>query len=388
MSKGVYVGVDSKARKVKKMYVGVDGVARKIKRAYIGVGGVARPFWSGGELAYYGTIAIDQPSLVYGTTLGNYAIFAGIYYTSSDSSSGKRITYAFDKNLTKTLPTALSAYRSYQINGATAGDSYAVYANSGASSVEAYDPNLTLTTSTALVEELTSFAAGSIGSYALFAGGMDDNSDAVTRVHAYNEDLTRSYATALPRAHRNMRSANVGNYVLFGTGTQQDTSTGVSWLIYAYDESLAVTTVDNDATQRSGVGAGSINNQYALFVGGAGPSDGDNKTEVAVYDSFLVKTTGTSLSVGRYNISSASLGDYVIFAGGVIYNTSGSSTYSYSNVVESYNLDLTRKTENNLSVARRGTMGAASIGDYALFVGGQTASKTYKSEKIADVFTI
>ena len=46
MSKGVYVGVDSKARKVKKMYVGVDGVARKIKKAYVGVGGVARLFYA------------------------------------------------------------------------------------------------------------------------------------------------------------------------------------------------------------------------------------------------------------------------------------------------------------------------------------------------------
>ena len=31
MSKGVYLGVDGYARKVKSMYIGVDGVARKIK---------------------------------------------------------------------------------------------------------------------------------------------------------------------------------------------------------------------------------------------------------------------------------------------------------------------------------------------------------------------
>lgn len=37
MAKGIYVGVDNKARKVKAMYVGVDGVARKVKKAYIGV---------------------------------------------------------------------------------------------------------------------------------------------------------------------------------------------------------------------------------------------------------------------------------------------------------------------------------------------------------------
>ena len=55
MAKGMYIGVGSKARKVNKMYVGVGNKARKVKKGYIGVGGAARPFFSGGELAYYGT---------------------------------------------------------------------------------------------------------------------------------------------------------------------------------------------------------------------------------------------------------------------------------------------------------------------------------------------
>lgn len=45
MSKGIYVGVDNKARKVKNIYVGVDDKARKVKAAYVGVGGVARQVW-------------------------------------------------------------------------------------------------------------------------------------------------------------------------------------------------------------------------------------------------------------------------------------------------------------------------------------------------------
>lgn len=48
MGKGMYLGVDSKARKVKKMYLGVDGKARKIKKVYIGdADGKARLCWSG-----------------------------------------------------------------------------------------------------------------------------------------------------------------------------------------------------------------------------------------------------------------------------------------------------------------------------------------------------
>lgn len=46
MTKKLYVGVNSVARKVKKYYVGVSGVARKVKKAYIGVNGVARQYYS------------------------------------------------------------------------------------------------------------------------------------------------------------------------------------------------------------------------------------------------------------------------------------------------------------------------------------------------------
>ncbi|SHO53711.1 glycine-rich domain-containing protein [Anaerocolumna xylanovorans] len=47
MAKGMYVGVNGVARKVKKMYVGVNSVARKVKKVYVGVNGVARLAWQG-----------------------------------------------------------------------------------------------------------------------------------------------------------------------------------------------------------------------------------------------------------------------------------------------------------------------------------------------------
>ncbi len=47
MAKGMYIGVSSKARKVKKIYIGVSGKARKVKKVYIGVSGKARLCWSG-----------------------------------------------------------------------------------------------------------------------------------------------------------------------------------------------------------------------------------------------------------------------------------------------------------------------------------------------------
>ena len=126
MSKRAYIGVDGVARKIKKGFGGVDGVARKIKRAYVGIGGVARPCWSGGELAYYGTITDLRVARNYlaATTVGNYALFAG----------------------------------------GSLGDDRC-------DTVDAYDLSLTCTTPTALTTARTGLAATTVGNYALFGGG-------------------------------------------------------------------------------------------------------------------------------------------------------------------------------------------------------------------------
>ena len=78
MAKAVYVGVGSKAHKMKKAYIGIGGKARKVKKMYIGVGGKARLCYSA-ELDRYG-MAAALSTARYGVrtaTVGNYALFAG-----------------------------------------------------------------------------------------------------------------------------------------------------------------------------------------------------------------------------------------------------------------------------------------------------------------------
>lgn len=58
MTKGVYIGNDSKAVKVKSLYVGVDGKARKVKKGYVGVGGVARQFYSAETIIPFSTSVV------------------------------------------------------------------------------------------------------------------------------------------------------------------------------------------------------------------------------------------------------------------------------------------------------------------------------------------
>lgn len=103
MAKGIYVGVDSKARKVKKAYVGVDSKARKVKKGYIGVGGIARLFFaSEPELSYYGkadnlSLSRQTPAVA---NVGNYVVFAG-----GDRGSSRYATVdAYSTSLTISTP--------------------------------------------------------------------------------------------------------------------------------------------------------------------------------------------------------------------------------------------------------------------------------------------
>ena len=80
MTKACYIGVDGKARKVKKIYIGIAGKARKVKKAYVGVGGKARLFYSADQkLGYYGTVtALSQArDWLAATSVGNYGLFGG-----------------------------------------------------------------------------------------------------------------------------------------------------------------------------------------------------------------------------------------------------------------------------------------------------------------------
>lgn len=98
MAKGIYVGVDGKARKVKKIYAGVGGVARKVKKGYIGVGGVARPFFSGGELTYFGVIdyKMQKSREKKATSDDKYVMFATLDYSLTDTES---YVFMVDANL-------------------------------------------------------------------------------------------------------------------------------------------------------------------------------------------------------------------------------------------------------------------------------------------------
>ena len=133
MAKAVYVGVGSKARKMKKAYIGIGGKARKVKKMYIGVGGKARLCYSA-ELERYGMAAALSTARydMRAATVGKYALFAGGFapnpFFGEDASSS---VDAYNTSLTKSTPTELSCKRCGHAAASVGG--YALFAG-GASS--------------------------------------------------------------------------------------------------------------------------------------------------------------------------------------------------------------------------------------------------------------
>ena len=75
------------------------------------------------------------------------------------------------------------------------------------------------------------------------------------------------------------------------------------------------------------------------------------------------------LSLGRFRLAAASVGNVALFAGGA---ASGFSPYAVSNVVDVYNGAIGAWSTAQLSLARFG-LAAASVGNLALFAGGYSA---------------
>ena len=394
MGKGIYLGVNGAARKMKRAYIGVDGRARKVKKIYVGVEGKARLCYSAGlEKAgnQYG-LADELASYRYGlaaATVGNHALFAGGYGSPSGESDSRRDTVdAYDTSLTHTMPTALSTPR-YDLAGISFGN-YALFGGGqgGANChvVDVYDTALTRSRPGSYLQQARHDLAGTAcGSYALFGGGhnvtLTSNSSykswAVTpynNVEAYNTSLSRQ-TTSLSQARGGLAAAAVGGYMLFAGGDSYATPNGVhqvsnyqprtpSAVVDAFNASLTRTTATSLSVARYDLAATTIGG-YALFGGGNTSTGGKNapaaSAVVDVYNASLTRTTATALSGARYELAATTVGDYALFGGG--YNTSNWGT------VDVYDTSLTRTTGPNLFTERH-CLAATTVGDFALFGGG------------------
>ncbi len=374
MAKAVYVGVGSKARKMKKAYIGIGGKARKVKKMYIGdSSGKARLCYSAelekvGMAAALSTARYDMRA----ATVGKYALFAGGYiskfiwgYVVSSSVD------AYNTSLTKSTPTELSCKRGGHAAASVGG--YALFAGGASSrnwggnygdivsSVDAYDASLTRSAAH-VMGAAVEIGGVAVGNYALFAGGaasMPINKDNVTSdVLAYDSSLTFTTAPRLSVARANVKGASAGNYALFAGGKADSFCTTVD----AYNASLTRTTATALSSAENNSAAATVGN-HAIFVGNTASAD--------IYDASLTKTSAAILSTARTGLAATTVGDYAIFSGG--------------GVADFCDASLTR---SSIGTSMTGyDMGAATIGDYALFAGGQSGEKSGTAYDSVEVYT-
>lgn len=355
MAKGAYLGVGGKARKVKTLYFGVGGKARAVKKAYVGIGGRARPCLSGESISFYGQIdsLSSRRYSISATTVGGYALFGG----GCDYPSLRFQTVdVYNANLVKSTANNLSSARS-ELTGVPIG-SYALFCGGWAESgptniVDAYSQSLVRSTPSVLSGEYTyDMASTKTDNYAIIARANANN--------AYNSSLTRFTLPATTGARIDMGAASIGGYAIFAGG-KLNTDGSLSDIVNAYNDALTLVTPSALCRARNLTSGISVND-YAIFAGG-GSTD-----IVDAYSSALVRTTPSVLSSIRNNPAAASFGEYAMFMAGHIYQDSG-------HPVDIYDNSLTRTTINVNISGKLYNFASTTVGNYALFGGGNISGK-------------
>ena len=398
MAKGIYVGVDSKARKVKKVYVGaVDDnlvVNGDFNNELEG--------WSISELKYH-TATIESDSegnyvkVVHTTshtsnsrgfvrstkypTYANHVYYMCAIVKNGANNSGTVPTPRLSASMTDTgsLITATNSSEWHLLSGIftrtidVASDSLILdsWAEKNTTGNEFYFRNVKMYDLTAMYgsgnepakdwcdANLATLKAGSVARKVkkgyIGVGG-------IARLFYSSGPELNYYGTTTPLSVARSSSAgvSVGNYGLIGGGY---TGSSYSAVVDAYDTNLTRSTPTVLSVARRDL-VGTLAGSYGLFGGGY---TGSYSAVVDAYNANLTRSTPTALSIARRYLEGVSVGDYGLFGGGI------ASSSSNGNVVDAYNANLTRSTPTVLSVSRHQLAGV-SVGNYGLFGGGYTGS--------------
>lgn len=174
------------------------------------------------------------------------------------------------------------------------------------------------------------------------------------------EAVLEYYGTITPLSlvKEALAATTVGNYAIFAGGKERNVTTDA---MDYYTNSLVKGTGDlRDA--KSDLAATTVGD-YAIFAGGyvnLAEQGWNISYSVDTYDSSLTRRTGTILSQRRAYLAAATVGNHALFGGG-------------DDSVDAYDTNLTRSTPTVLSGARR-RLAATTVGDYALFGGGYGSS--------------
>ncbi len=181
------------------------------------------------------------------------------------------------------------------------------------------------------------------------------------------------------------KAASTTNHAIIGSVTRVSSSSSYTYTGYTdvYDKSLAHTTATGIGRREAYVSLSALG--LAFFVGGFYHGKSSTTTyeyDVAYTDVFtdsLTKTSPAILSKARRNVGAATVGDYALFAGGYYKQKDKySSSYFTMDVstVEAMTVDMVRTLPSELSLTQQYGIGV-SIGDYAIFTGNSKAVDAY-----------
>lgn len=362
MAKGIYLGIDSLSRKVKKMFVGVEGVARKVKKGYVGVNGIARLFFSGTSGL------VKSPQLVTSLTTEMYSHKSAYVGAFTLVGGGAPITNlvvnAYDPDFVQQVPTGLGSpsYGTPNNDNSVSASSaqYGWLTTKGGTNnnprYSVYDSSLTRVKSSPFYNG--SGAGCSFDNAVLFAGGNDGGS-ASTRVTRYDNDLTEEVVRTL-RARRNLAGARAGDYAVFPGG---ETGSNTQGTVEAYTSEMVKTVLpDLSFSVWDHVGARLGTN--AIFAGGY---NGDERLDtVFAFDSDLSEISCPPLPYkARYHAGEGSE-ELAVFAGGGDGNVLSTSQSAYVSFLDT---DFTMHSAPEMDV-ERAAPNVAKCGDNFLISGG------------------
>ncbi len=208
----------------------------------------------------------------------------------------------------------------------------------------------------------TGVAATSVGSFALFAGGITRFDNVSDVVDVFNTE-TRQWSTAkLSQPRLNAYTASVGQLALFAFGEVGN----VSKTVDIFDASSGEWSTYPLCTEVASITATSYVGNYTLYWGEA-----NNATVVCRFDPIAHQWTVEEIGPYRHRVpAAASVGKYALFAGGTL-ELNGTTTAS--NLVSIFDSETLQWSTATLSQARY-SLAATSTGDYAFFGGGLASS--------------
>lgn len=213
--------------------------------------------------------------------------------------------------------------------------------------------------------------AGSVGEYAVFAGGRygNPNFENCRYVEAWDNSLVKHSPENLSyNSEGTAATASNGNNLIFAGGSGSSSAHNT----IVYDSSLTRTQLSELSTAISRA-AGANANQYLLIAGGSNGSRAINTVDV--YDASLTKSNASNLPVQVEYLAGVSCNEYGIFGGGM-----NNSDRSQSHVT-AYNSSLTQSTLTNF-IQPRECLAAGGVTTGFLFAGGKQTNGSGNHEGI------